>query len=554
MALRWLVKHSKSQIPALIAVTIINGIYALFSVAFALLCRGIIDSAVTQSKQSLLWYSVGMFLAIVLAFALRISGNSMSERIHVRLEILYRNHLLQTLIHKEYQQISTFHSGEILNRLFNDIQVICDGMTSILPSFVLMVTKGICAVAVLFVLSPMFTLIFFVGGLLLIGLTAIFRNKMKSLHKRVQERSGKVRSFLQEMTESLLIIKVFAAEKKMLQHASELQEDYYRIQMKRRRLSIWAGAGVGFAFEFAYLFALLLGANGLMTGTMTYGTLTAILQLVGQVQQPFTNLSGLLPRYYSMIASAERLMELENLADEEEQQIVLSSSIYEDMDVLCGEHISFSYGRTQVLDDVSFSIEKGDFVSITGLSGGGKSTTFLLLLGAYQPQEGCLYLRTKNGRKLRLGKETRCLFAYVPQRNYLFSGTLRENITFLSDDVTEEQIEQALHLSCVEQFLDTLPDGLDTIIGEHGHGLSEGQGQRVAIARALLSKAPILLLDEATSALDEATELAVLENISSLQERTCFIVTHRKAAISFCNKHMTIGGSYSTQENITKNQ
>lgn len=541
MALKWIIKQSKSQIPALIAVTLINGIYALFSVAFALFCRGIIDSAVAHNKQSLLWYGLGMFFAIILAFALRIGGNSISERIHVRLEIIYRNHLLQTLIHKEYQQISTFHSGELLNRMFNDTQVVCDGMTSILPSFVLMVTKGVCAVAVLFVLSPLFTLIFFIGGILLIGITAIFRNKMKSLHKRVQERSGKVRSFLQEMTESLLIIKVFATEKKMIHHASKLQEDYYQAQMKRRRLSILAGASVGFAFEFAYLFALLLGAYGIMTGTMTYGTLTAVLQLVGQVQQPFTNLSGLLPRYYSMIASAERLMELENLADEKEQETNFSTSIYDEMDAICGSHISFSYGRTQVLDNISFTVHKGDFVSITGLSGGGKSTTFLLLLGAYQPQEGNLYLQTKDGSQLPLGKETRRLFAYVPQRNHLFSGTLKENITFLSENVSEEEIKQALQLSCVDQFLPTLPDGLDTIIGEHGHGLSEGQGQRIAIARALLSGAPILLLDEATSALDEATELAVLENISSLQERTCFIATHRKAAISFCNKHMTIG-------------
>lgn len=541
MAFKWIIKQSKSQIPALIIVTLINGIYAFFSVAFALLCRGIIDSAVSHNKHALIWYGTAMFFAILAAFALRIGGNSMSERIHVRLEILYRNHLLKTLIHKEYQSIGSFHSGELLNRMFNDTQVICDGMTTILPNFVLMVTKGICAVTVLFVLSPRFTFIFFLGGILLIGITAVFRNRMKSLHKRVQERSGKVRSFLQEMTESLLIVKVFATEKKMLDHASELQEDYYQAQMKRRRLSIIAGAGVGFAFEFAYLFALLLGANGIMTGTMTYGTLTAVLQLVGQVQQPFTNLSGLLPRYYSMIASAERLMELEQLPDEKEQASISPASIYEKMDTLCGDHLSFSYGRTQVLDHFSFKINKGDFVSITGLSGGGKSTTFLLLLGAYQPQEGTLYLQTKDGRKVPLGKETRRLFAYVPQRNHLFSGTLRENVTFLSDDVSEEEINHVLHLSCVDQFLDTLPDGLDTVIGEQGHGLSEGQGQRVAIARALLSGAPILLLDEATSALDEATELAVLENISSLRECTCFIVTHRKAAISFCNKHMTIG-------------
>ncbi|MDE6635020.1 MAG: ABC transporter ATP-binding protein/permease [Lachnospiraceae bacterium] len=542
MALRWLVKHSKTQIPALAAVTIINGIYALFSLAFAWLCRGIIDSADLHDRHSFIKYSILMMCAIVLAFAMQIGSNSISERIHARLGIIYRNHLLHILVKKEYQQVSAFHSGEILNRMFNDTQVICDGVTTILPGFVLMVTKGICAVAVLFALSPMFTLIFFIGGILLIGVTAIFRSKMKALHKQVQEQAGKVRSLLQEIIESLLIIKVFRAERKMLWRASVFQEDYFKAQMKRRRISIWAGAGVGFAFEAAYLFALMLGAEGIMAGTMTYGTLTAILQLVGQVKQPFANLSGLLPRYYSMTASVERLIELEALPDEEERETVVPSVVYDDMDAICAEHISFSYGRSKVLDDMSFSIEKRDFVSITGLSGGGKSTAFLLMLGVCHPQEGSLYIRKKNGEKLCFGKDTRCLFAYVPQCNYLFSGTLRDNITFLRDNVTEDEINRVLRLSCADTFVDSLPDGLDTVIGERGYGLSEGQGQRIAIARALLSGAPVLLLDEATSALDEATELAVLENISSLKEKTCFIVTHRRAAISFCNRHMTIGG------------
>ena len=540
MAFKWIIRHSRPQIPALTVVTIMNGIYALFSVAFALFCRGIIDSAVAHNTRALCLYGVGMFVAILIAFALRIGSNSIYERIHVRLEIIYRTYLLNLLVQKKYQQVSGFHSGEILNRMFNDIEVICDGFTSIMPSFVLMLTKAICAIAVLFFLSPRFTLIFLTGGLVLVGVTAIFRKKMKLLHKRVQESSGKVRSFLQEMMESLLIVKVFSTEKKMIDRASGLQEEYYEAQMKRRRLRIWAGAGIGFAFEFAYLSALIIGASGLIAGTMTYGTLTAVLQLVGQVQQPFTNFSGLLPRYYSMLASAERLMDFEQLEDEERQDAIDIAEAYDKMQSLCGSNLFFSYGRNTVLQDFSFSIEKGDFVSITGLSGSGKSTLLLLMLGAYQLGEGTLYLSAKDGRRIPLGAQTRRLFAYVPQNNHLFSGTLRENITFLCDDVSEEEIAQALRLSCVEQFLDTLPDGLDTVIGEHGYGLSEGQGQRLAIARALLSNAPVLLLDEATSALDEETELAVLENIASLRKKTCFIVTHRKAAISFCNKHLTI--------------
>lgn len=354
MTLKWLVKHSGTQIPALAAVTVINGIYALFSVIFALLCRGIIDSAVAGEKKALLCYSILMLSAIVMAFVMQISSNSLSERIHARLGIIYRSYLLNTLFGKEYQHVNAFHSGEILNRMFDDTRVVCDGVTSILPGFVLMVTKGVCAVAVLFALSPFFTLILLLGGIILIGVTAVFRSKMKILHKQVQERAGKVRSFFQEVIENLLIIKVFSSEETMMQRASLFQEDYYKAQMKRRRLSICAGAGVGFAFEAAFLLALLLGARGLMSETMTYGTLTAMLQLVGQVKQPFANLSGLLPKYYSMMASAERLMELETLSAEDGEKAIVPSAVYEDMTAICGERLSFSYGRTRVLDDCPY--------------------------------------------------------------------------------------------------------------------------------------------------------------------------------------------------------
>lgn len=540
MALKWIIKHSKTQIPAMAVVTIVNGLYAFLSVFLALLCRGIIDSAIAHRRDALFAYGAGMFGLILISFIMRIGSNSLSERIHARLGIIFRNYILEMIAGKEYENVSKYHSGEILNRMFDDVGIVCDGFTSILPGFVLMFTKGVCAVSVLFLLSPRFTAVFFAAGVLLVGITAVFRKKMKELHKRVQESYGKVRSFLQEMIESLLIIKVFATEDKMISRQALLQEDYYHERMRRRRISIWAGAGVGLAFEAAYLAAMLIGAGGLMAGTMTYGTLTAILQLVSQVQQPFANLSGLIPRYYSMIASAERIMEIENLPSELIKEEVDVSALYEDMISLCFSHVTFSYGRSNVLSDFSFSINKGDFVSITGLSGGGKSTTFLLLLGAYRPGEGEIYIDTRSSGHIMIGKQTRRLFAYVPQRNHLFSGTLRDNITFLCDGVTDEHMEKVLHISCVDMFINTLPKGLETLIGEQGHGLSEGQGQRVAIARALLSKAPVLLLDEATSALDEETELKVLENIAKLRDRTCFIVTHRKAAIEFCNRHMTI--------------
>ncbi len=538
MAIKWLVKISRSQIPALTAVTIANGVYGLFGVALALFCRGIIDNAVAGNSPLMINYAIGMGTVILLAFAIRIFSNSLSERCCTRLEITYRNHVLNEMMKKNYAEIEAFHSGERMNRMFNDIQIMSETVTTLIPNLVLMTTKGICALATLFFMSPQFTVVFLAGGVLLILAGAIFRTKMKHLHKLVQEKTGIVRSFLQEVMESMLIIRVFSTEKNMQDKASALQEEYYRARMKKRNISIFASASVGLAFEAAYLCALILGAMGLLAHTMSYGTLTAILQLVGQVQHPFTNLSGILPRYYSMIASTERVMELEKLPDEPQipnegrKNLILSKIHVKDL--------SFSYGRTTVLNKSSFTVNTGDFISFSGLSGGGKSTLFLLLLGIYPPEQGTIVLEDKSGSHIPVSPATRNLFTWVPQGNHLFSGTLRENILFAANDIPEQSLNRAIELSCVKNFLNTLPEGLDTVIGERGYGLSEGQAQRVAIARALVSEAPVLLLDEVTSALDETTELQVLKNIASLREKTCFIVTHRKAAIDFCNRHLNI--------------
>ena len=540
MAVKWLLKHSKKHIPSIIFVSFLNGAYAIVNILFALFCKNIIDSAVSGDHKRLILYSGLMFFVIMTAFLIRILSNSIAEKVRVRLEITYRTIILESLCKKKYSDISKFHSGELLNRLFSDVSIISSSVTGIVPSLVLMVTQAVGALIILFVLSPLFTAVFFTGGILLVIATALFRSKMKSLHKLVQSKAGKVRSYIQEFLENILVIKVFQSEERVLKRSSVYQEEYYDAQMKRRRISILAGACMGFAFEFAYLAALYIGATSLMSGSMTYGTLTAILQLIGQVQRPLSNLSGLIPQYYQMTASTERLMELENLENESLAALENSENIsdyYKHMVKLECRNVSFSYGRNTILDNTDFIVNKGDFVSISGVSGGGKTSLFLLLMGAYLPSSGSLRISTDKGEDIPLGKNTRGLFAWVPQGNYIFSGTLRENITFLNDKVSDHMIKKAIHIACAEDFIDTLPLGLDTVLGERGNGLSEGQIQRIAIARAILSNADILMFDEATSALDEETELRVLENISGLKDKTCIIVTHRKAAINYCNRH-----------------
>ena len=277
----------------------------------------------------------------------------------------------------------------------------------------------------------------------------------------------------------------------------------------------------------------------IFNGKLGYGTLSAILQLVMNIQAPFASLSLILPRFLSTVASAERLMEIDQVEKEQTTDKIDAKTIYEKLDSIEFENITFGYGREEVLEKASLTVKKGDFIAVTGLSGIGKSTLVKLLLGVYEPNDGKVYLKT-NGENIKVSSATRGLFTFVPQGNMIFSGTLRENLTFINRDASEEEIEKALEIACLSQTVAQLPQGLETVVGENGAGLSEGQVQRVAIARALLTKAPILLLDEGTSALDAKTEQELLDNLKGLDGVTAIMITHKSAGLKVCNRTIKI--------------
>lgn len=535
-ALKWIYKASEKQRLKLCFLITGNTFFALASVFFALMCRGIVDGAADKDPDAVIKSGIGLFLIIAAMLVLKLFCNSLNEVIRAGLEQDLRSRMLSALLKKEYGKASAYNSGELLNRMFSDIAVVVDGTAAILPSFANMVTRLIGAAVILLMLDLSFTLIFLCAGTIMFFISRLLRKRIKHLHKKVQETNGVVRFFLQETLENLLTVKIFGSEEKMSCINSKNQQEHYKARMKRRTVSILANGGFGFIFQAGYLYAILWGAFKIIDGVMSYGTLTAILQLVNQIQQPFASLSALFPKFYGMTASAERIMEIEGLPDEAVPERTLS---YDDFRGISVDNVSFCYGENKVLHDTDIKIGKGDFVSLTGVSGGGKSTLFLLLLGIYTPSEGEIIFKTENESYFP-GGETRDLFAYVPQGNSLFSGTVKDNITFLNETASEEEILEAMRISCVSSFVDELPEGVETKIGEHGFGISEGQAQRIAVARALLSGSPILLFDEATSALDEETEAELLKNISEIKDKTLIIVTHRRKALEICNKHLIL--------------
>lgn len=541
-AVKWIYSICKSQAGKVIALVFINAFHAVVTVCFANFSKNIIDGATVYHDMGyVIKYTVFMLLIVLLQLTLTIGGNSLAERCKARLEITLKRYMLDVVMKKDYSKITAYHSGEIQNRIFSDVTVITDGFTKIIPNMVFFFSKLISAFIYLIVIDKIFALIFFIGGCFVFLFTQVFRKTLKRLHKRVQETEGKTRSFIQEAILNLLVVKAFAVEDKIDAKTDELQEINFKAKMRRRNFGIFANAGLASVFSVGTVFAIAFGAWRLLNNSMTYGTVTAMLQLVNQVQAPFASLSSIMPQYFTLIASAERLMELDALPDEEEISgaDINVKNAYAKLRSVNFNNISFKYDRDIILDNTSLTVNKGDFIAIMGISGIGKSTLLKLLLGVFKPQKGEVSLNFTDS-VLPVDRHTRRMFSYVPQGNMLISGTIRDNLTFINDNVTDEEINEAVRISCAQKFINELPMGIETVIGEKGMGLSEGQIQRLAIARSLLSKSPVLLLDEATSALDEETEKQFLTNLKELDNVTCIIVSHKMAALEICNKRIRI--------------
>ena len=526
------------QVFVLIVANVIN---AVVTVLYAGFSQKVIDAAATEkSIKRVVYYSVCFLFLVLFQLFLTLLSRSFSERYKARIEVTLREYILNLVMRKEYSKITKYHTGELQNRMTSDVQTISDGFTTILPNLIYFIVKLASSFIYLVVIDRIFAVVFLVGGVFVFCCTMMFRGVLKKLHKRVQETEGKVRSYIQEILTSLLVVKSFVAEDKVINEADELMEENYKTKMRRRLFGIFANAGINVTFNVGFVFALAFGAYRLLNG-MSFGRVTSMIQLVNQIQAPFASLSSILPKYFALLASCERIIELDGVPDEAEtnDKNVDVNKVYESLKAIKFENISFSYDRDIILDNTSLTVNKGDFIAIMGISGIGKSTLLKLLLGVFKVNGGDIYLDTDMG-KIEVNKHTRKLFSYVPQGNFLLSGTIRDNLTFINPDVTEDEITQAIEISCSDSFLYDLPEGLDTVIGERGIGLSEGQLQRLAIARSILSESPIMLLDEATSALDEATELRFLQNLKNMKNKTCIIVSHKTAALEICNKHIQI--------------
>ena len=549
-ALKWILKNSRRQGVFIILLTLLNVLIACCSIAISYMLRFVINSATdstvtdVSAKMDNIFFWGSIFIGLALSQVVsRILRNHLVFRISARLTIDIKSSLYHKMLRKSYAHISKYHTGELLNRLNDDINSISHAITTLVPNIAFIFVKLVGIFVVLFSIDAMFTLVFIGVGVGVFVFSSLFKGAMKSYHKQIMETDGKIRSFMQETLASLMVVKIFKSEDKVEKTASDLQEDNFKRKARRNIISLTTTSAFNLAFNAAYLFGLFFCAVKIANNDpfITYGTLSQVLSLVSQISVPINSLTTIIPLYYTALASAERIMEIENIEDEPliNDDSLDIKALYSKLTSIEFDNITFKYDRDEIFDSTSLTVDKGDLLVMTGISGIGKSTLTKLLLGVFPISGGEIYLRFSDGSKISVDANTRRFFSYVPQGNFLLSGTLRDNIAFIKSDATEDEIWAAVRFACAD-FIEDLPKGLDTVIGEKGLGLSEGQVQRVAIARAILSDAPVILLDEATSALDEATELKLLENIKKLSDKTCILISHKKAANEVCNKEVRI--------------
>ena len=495
-----------------------------------------IDVASHTAEGSLYWAVAYMGLLILANFAISISSIWVRNILGIRAQNRMQQRMLDRILRSEWRGKERMHSGDVINRLEGDVGNVVSFLTETLPGALSTLAMFLGAFFYLFSMDKWLALIIIVMLPLFLAVSKIYVNQMRHFTRQVRDSDSKVQSVLQETVQNRMLIKTLESDTMMVDRLENTQSELRQNVVKRTMFSVFSNLILNFGFALGYLVAFLWSALRMSAGTLTFGGMTAFLQLVNRIQGPARGLTKLVPAFVSVFTAAERLMELEEDPMEEQGEPI-------ELEGPCGvqlEAVSYEYEPTdgKVIDNLSFDFYPGSCTAILGETGAGKTTLVRLILALLRPQSGEVSIYNEKMKKT-LSPRMRCNFVYVPQGNTLMSGTIRENLRLGKLNATDEEMKEVLMQACAG-FVFDLPKGLNTSCAESGGGLSEGQAQRIAIARALLRNRGVMLFDEATSALDPDTERQLLQNILQKRDKTIIFITHRPAVVGYCDQTLKI--------------
>lgn len=536
--LKWFGRAVRPYSGAMAVMMMCHLLLACCSVAFVYVSKRLVDVAVAMYggnavEKGLAFWAVCMAGIILLRISLNALRSYLQTRTEINLKNSLRYRLFDALLHQRTGGGAQHHSGDILNRMQEDVRMVSSVLASSIPNLFGTVLQFVAAFVFLLVLDVRLAVVIIIVVPLGLFVGKYISGRIRNLTLDIRRSDSKVQAHLQESLQHRTLLQSMEYIDGSTSALDDLQSSLYDNELKRTKFSIVSRIFISIAFQTGHAVAFLWGVGGIASGTVTYGMMTAFLQLVGQIQRPLVDMSSQLPAIIHATASVDRLMELEMLPREETG----------DMKMLAApagirlEDVSFAYPESdrQVLHGFSHDFAPGSRTAVVGPTGIGKSTLIRLLLSLLAPQSGKIEIYDASGALHPVSAATRRNLVYVPQGNSLFSGTIRENLLMGNPEATDAQLENALRTAAAD-FVFGLPCRLETQCFEAGAALSEGQAQRIAIARALLRPGSVLLLDEFSSALDADTETLLMERLTSeLPDHTMIFITHREKIIDYCD-------------------
>ena len=534
---KWLWQSSSDNRLQAILNTAIGLAQVVVSLASVWAVQTAIDIASHNKEGDVISAVLVMAALVAINFVLNISSVWVRNILGIKAQNRMQRRMLGRILHSEWQGRDSMHSGDVLNRLEQDVNNVVNFVAETLPNAVSVVALFLGAFIYLFTMDHSLALIIVVMFPIFLVLSKIYMGKMRQLTREVRESDSQVQSLLQESVQNRILVKTLESEDEIVDRLSDQHSVLREKVVRKTRFSVISNLIVNVGFAAGYLVAFGWSALRMSAGSLSYGGMTAFLQLVNKIQNPARNLSKLVPQFVSVFTAAERLMLFEDIPMEEEGEP-------QEVEGPCGiliHDVSFAYPDdpdTPIIDKLSFDFKPGTCTAIVGETGAGKTTLLRMILALIRPDSGFVYIYNKV-EKIMVSPLTRCNITYVPQGNTMLSGSIRDNLLLGNVDATEEQMYEALDEACAD-FVRELPDGLDTEMTEKGGGLSEGQAQRICIARALLRNSPLMILDEATSALDPETEKKLLNNILEDNSRTVIFITHRPVVLRYCDTSLNL--------------